>query len=208
MSVYRSWNDATLKSRLKVPSGKGGRIIIAHVGSRDTGLLDGAGLIFIGESNTGDYHNEMNSRRWLEWLQEDVFPNISGQVLVVDRAPYHLTKRKISGCPILTSPVAHPELNPIEMVWGTVKMAAKRGNTNFTLKALKELVAAQFAKITPEEWLKYELHAIKMEDSYRRLEKISDQVAAAFDDEQLEVEGSGGDGEGEDAEDGVGGGGR
>lgn len=265
MSVYRSWNDATLKSRLNAPSGKGGRIIIAHVGSCDTGLLDGAGLVFIGKSNTGDYHNEMNSRRWLEWLQEDVFPKISGQVLVVDRAPYHSVRtpetrpatsmmRKAElvdwlvahnavpdswegpwrtkktnvelmaqaaknrpaprllvqdqaqdfGVSILISPVAHPELNPIEMVWGTFKMAAKRGNTNFTLTALKELVAAQFAKITPEEWLKNELHAIKMEESYRRLGEISDQLTAAFDDEQLEVERRGRDGEGEDAADGVG----
>eukprot|EP00170_Pyropia_yezoensis_P002478 contig_10331_g2482 len=262
MSVYRSCNDATLKSILYVPSGKGGRIIIAHVGSCDTGLLDGAGLVFIGKSNTGDYQNEMNSRRWLEWLQEDVFPKISGQVLVVDRAPYHLVrtpesrpatskmrkadwleahnavpdswegpwrtkKTKVEpmaqaannrpaprflvqdqaqdfGVSILISPVAHPQLNPIEIVWGTVKMAAKRGNTNFTLTALKELVAAQLAKITPEKWLKHELHAIKMEGSCRRLGEISDQVAAAFDDEQPEVEGSGGDGEGEDAEDGVG----
>eukprot|EP00170_Pyropia_yezoensis_P003544 contig_14810_g3554 len=92
MSVYRSWNDGTLKSRLNVPSGKGGRIIIAHVGFQETGLVDGAGLVFIGQSNTGDYHNEMNSQRWLECLQDDVFPKIQGQVLVIDRAPYHLVR--------------------------------------------------------------------------------------------------------------------
>jgi len=39
MSVCRSWNDGNLRSRLDQPSGKGGRIIIAHVGSRETGLL-------------------------------------------------------------------------------------------------------------------------------------------------------------------------
>eukprot|EP00170_Pyropia_yezoensis_P000588 contig_2882_g589 len=242
MSVYRSWNDGTLKSILNVPSGKGGKINIAHVGSRETGLVDGAGLVFIGKSNTGNYHNEMDSQRWLEWLQDDVFPKIQGQVLVIDRAPYHLvrtpetrpatakmrkaeladwlvahdavpddwaaqwrtkkTKAELMAQAaknrpsprflvqklaqdfkvfILNSPVAHRELNLIKMVWGTVKMAAKRGNTSFTLAALKELVAVQFEKITPEEWLKYELHAMKMKDSYRRLREISYPVAAAFD---------------------------
>jgi len=90
--VYRSWNDGTLNSMIKVPSGKGGRIIIAHVGSRETGLVDGASLVFIGKKKTGDYHYEMNSDRWLEWLQDDVFPKMHGGVLVIDRAPYHLVR--------------------------------------------------------------------------------------------------------------------
>ena len=92
MSVYRSWNDGTLNSRIKVPSGKGGRIIIAHVGSRETGLVDGASLVFIGKKKTGDYHYEMNSDRWLEWLKDDVFPKMHGGVLMIDRAPYHLVR--------------------------------------------------------------------------------------------------------------------
>jgi len=41
MSVYCSWNDGNLRSILDQPSGKGGRIIIAHIGSRETGLLQG-----------------------------------------------------------------------------------------------------------------------------------------------------------------------
>jgi len=56
MWVYRSWNDWSLNSRIQVPSGKGGRIIIAHVGSRETGLVEGASLVFIGKKKTGDYH--------------------------------------------------------------------------------------------------------------------------------------------------------
>lgn len=55
----------------------------------------------------------------------------------------------------------HPELNHIELVWGTVKMASKRGNINFTLPTLEALVAEHFDKISPEELLKYEQHGIK-----------------------------------------------
>ena len=68
------------------------------------------------------------------------------------------------GVSVLISPVAHPDLNPIEMVWGTVEMALKRGNTRFTLSALKDLVAQEFDKITPAVWAKYEDHAIKRKD--------------------------------------------
>eukprot|EP00170_Pyropia_yezoensis_P000420 contig_2290_g421 len=64
---------------------------------------------------------------------------------------------------ILILPVAHPELNPFEMVWGTVKMALKRANVNFTMAELKALVDIEFAKVTTEVWCRYEDHAVKME---------------------------------------------
>jgi len=244
MSVYRSWNDGNLRSRLDQPSGKGGRIIIAHVGSRESGLLQGAGLSFVGKNSTGDYHKEMNGPTWLKWLEDDVFPKISDGVLVIDRAPYHLTltddarpattkmkkaefaewvvrhdavppswlsqdwrqlktKADIKAATdkhrpapryqvqdlarrfnvkILISPVAHPELNPIEMVWGTVKMALKRANLGFTMAALKALVDTEFAKITADVWCRYEDHAIKMEEWYRDVGVMLEEVEAAFEE--------------------------
>eukprot|EP00170_Pyropia_yezoensis_P003027 contig_12710_g3034 len=90
MTPSRTWNDGNLRARLNVPSGKGGRIIIAHVGSRSTGLVKDAALVFIGKKKTGDYHGEMNSQVWLKWLQDSVLPKMKGGVLVVDRAPYHM----------------------------------------------------------------------------------------------------------------------
>jgi len=242
MSVYRSWNDGNLRSRLDQPSGKGGRIIIAHACSRETGLLQGAGLSFLGKKSTGDYHKEMNGPTRLKWLEDDVFPKISDGVLVIDRAPYHLTltddarlastkmkkaefaewlvrhdavphsclfqdcrqlKTKADmkaeadkhrpapryqvqdlarrfNVKILISPVAHPELNPIEIVWGTVKMALKRANVDFTIAALKASVDIEFAKITADVWCRYEDHAIKMEERYRDVGVKREEVEAVF----------------------------
>jgi len=54
------------------------------------------------------------------------------------------------GVSILITPVAHPELKPIEMVWGTVKMALKRSNLTFSLATLRGLAEAEFEKITAE----------------------------------------------------------
>ena len=73
-----------------MPSGKGARIIIVNVGSRETGLVADAGLVFVGKKKSGDYHGEMNSDLWLKWLEQKVRPKIRGSVLVVDRAPYHM----------------------------------------------------------------------------------------------------------------------
>jgi len=237
MSVYRSWTAGTLRTRMSVPSGKSGRLIAAHVGLLETGLVADAALVFIGQKGSGDYHTELCSEVWLWWLEETVFPKISRNLLVVDGPPYHLLltpatsparsrlrkaelaawvesrdvvpqdgkyvcqqSRKRAemkavaeenmpaprfqmqqlaarfGVSVLISPVAHPDLNPTEMAWGTVKMALKRGNMRFTLSAIKGLVANEGDRITPAVWAKYEYHAIKRENSYRGLDASRDDV--------------------------------
>jgi len=92
MTTNRSWNDGTSNARLNVPSGKGGRIIVAHVRSRQGGLVVGAALVFIGNKKSADYHSEMTSASWLQWLEESVLPKIRSGVLGIDRAPYHLLR--------------------------------------------------------------------------------------------------------------------
>jgi len=78
-----------LRARLYVP-GKGARIMIAHVGSRESRLVPDASLVFLGKYKTGDYHDEMNSYLWLNSLGEEVLEKLQGGALVVERAPYHL----------------------------------------------------------------------------------------------------------------------
>ena len=48
MSVYRRWTSGSLRTLMPVPSGKIGRLIVAHAGSRETGLFADAALVFIG----------------------------------------------------------------------------------------------------------------------------------------------------------------
>jgi len=207
MSTYRSWNDGSTDASLKVPSGKGAQIIVAHVGSRKDGRIDGASWVFIGSKRSFDYHSEMNYISWLQWLEDSVLPKIRGGVLVDDRVPYHLERNEATrpvaskfhkaefadwiekhnlvlpewgpnwrttckravlkqradqnrptqrylvqnlaarfGVTILISSVAHPELNPIEMVWGAVKMSLKRPNVTFSIATLRSMVEVEFVK--------------------------------------------------------------
>ena len=90
MLAYRCWNDGSTDASLEVPSGKG----VAHVGSRKDGLVDGASWVFIGSKKSSDYHSEMNSISWLQWLEDSVLPKIRDGVLGIDRAPYHLVRTK------------------------------------------------------------------------------------------------------------------
>ena len=102
---------------------------------------------------------------------------------------------------ILISPLAHPELNPIEMVWETVKMSLKRANVTFSVATLRSMAEVEFVKITGEVWAWYEEHAIKAETYYRAVDAVCAEVEAEFADDRDddEVEGSdlGGDSEGE-----------
>jgi len=255
MTPGRIWTDKSSRARQNVPSGKGARIIIVHVGSRRTGLVPGASLVFKGKKKTGDYHGEMNSAVWLKWLQDQVLPKIGGGVLVVDRAPYHMklteesrpanssmkksqladwveehdasptnwpptwrhaktvaqmraqdTKHRPTprylvqdlaeefDVSIIFSPVAHPELNPIEMVWGTVKVALRYANVTFNLTRLQELVDVEFNKMPAAIWAKYEDHGISMEDYYMDMAAMRAEVEDRADEMDIELEDAEADG--------------
>jgi len=97
------------------------------------------------------------------------------------------------GVSILSSSVAHPELNPIEMVWGTVEMALKRANPAFSLATLRSLAEAEFEEITAEVWARSEDHAIKAESYYRAVDEVRTDAEAAFNGDRDDDEVDGGD---------------
>lgn len=66
MSVYRIWTDGTLQTRMPIPSGKAGGLILAHVGSRETGLVRAAALFFVRKNGLGEYHKEVCTEVWLK----------------------------------------------------------------------------------------------------------------------------------------------
>ena len=60
----------------------------------ENGLLHGSAMVFESTSgSTGDYHRNMDAKRFLEYIKEQVLPNISeNSVLIIDKASYHMTK--------------------------------------------------------------------------------------------------------------------
>ncbi|KAF1333717.1 hypothetical protein FI667_g2536, partial [Globisporangium splendens] len=85
--------DEEDKGGIKVPSGKGERSIVCHIGG-ETGFVHGAELVFRGKKSLkdSDYHTEMNANVFLDWMEKKVLPNVPrGSVLVLDRATYHTT---------------------------------------------------------------------------------------------------------------------
>lgn len=76
------------ESPVKVPAGKGSRLIIVHAGG-ECGFINNGLLVFQSKS-TKDYHEEMDSDRFLSWFKEQLLPNIPpDSCIVMDNASYH-----------------------------------------------------------------------------------------------------------------------
>lgn len=82
------WQDSTSRGGLKVPVGKGSRLIICHAGSAQHGFIEGAQLVFQSKS-TGDYHQEMNSDVFRGWFLDLLKGLEEPSVIVMDNASYH-----------------------------------------------------------------------------------------------------------------------
>ena len=104
----------------------------------------------------------------------------------------------IIGHEVVRLPVAHCELNPIEMAWSQVKGHVKDNNKKysdlekkcycyfgclcrFTLTEVKELVYEGFEKVTPERWQSLIKHVEqKVEDHYWEADGLNEELLEWF----------------------------
>ncbi|XP_060854825.1 uncharacterized protein LOC132932459 [Rhopalosiphum padi] len=74
------------------PSGKGKRLIVLHIGSKDGFVPDG--LMCFESKKTTDYHEEMNGETFYNWMS-NILPRLKeNSVIVMDNAPYHSVKKE------------------------------------------------------------------------------------------------------------------
>ncbi|KAK3926632.1 Protein FAM243A [Frankliniella fusca] len=65
------------------------------------------------------------------------------------------------GHTVLRLPPYHRELNPIELIWGSLKGCVALNNTKFTMPAVEKLIHRAFESITPELWKSCVQHAAR-----------------------------------------------
>lgn len=83
------WQNPENTEGLKVPTGKGNRIIICQAGSSAFGFVKGAKLIFPCKSGSNiDYHSQMNSTIFKKWFIEMMQNLQEPCVIVMDNCPY------------------------------------------------------------------------------------------------------------------------
>ena len=91
---------------------------------------------------------------------------------------------------VLRLPVAHPELNPIELAWSVAKGYVAKHNQKFTLKEVEALVPEAINTVTPAMWSKFCDHTKKVEEYWKKdglvedvVEEILINVGSESDDE-------------------------
>ncbi|XP_049762544.1 uncharacterized protein LOC126088446 [Schistocerca cancellata] len=77
------------------------------------------------------------------------------------------------GHSVLCLPPYHPEINPIEMVWATVKNCVATKNVTFKLEDVWKLAEEKFFYITVHEW---EAVCRHVEETYANQEKLADEL--------------------------------
>lgn len=87
-SLKYGWQDNNESFGVKVPLGKGRRLIICHVGSNE-GFMKDCEWVFQSKTNSQDYHDEMNAQSFKEWFISFLNLLEEGSVIVMDNAPYH-----------------------------------------------------------------------------------------------------------------------
>jgi len=85
-------------------SGKGERMVMLTGITEEFGMLGGNDTLlhFKAKQRTGDYHKNMDNDRFVEWLEDQLFPALSADsstgcnaqcfeaIIVMDNASYHL----------------------------------------------------------------------------------------------------------------------
>ncbi|KAF0748982.1 DDE 3 domain-containing protein [Aphis craccivora] len=86
------WQNSDNTEKLKVPIGKGGRLIVCHAGSPSFGFVKNSKLVFRCKSGSqADYHSQMNATVFKKWFI-DMLGNLEEPcVIVMDNTTYHST---------------------------------------------------------------------------------------------------------------------
>ncbi|KAL4153007.1 hypothetical protein QTP88_000840 [Uroleucon formosanum] len=145
----KSHTDAFLKGLTtgpKIPSGKGKRLIVVHIGSAD-GFVERGLLCFESKKNTADYHDEMNGDTFYDWF-------------LMDNASYHSVKKD----PVPTTAWKKEDIQNWLKSKGVV---LDKPMIKFRLLDMK---------VTSEMWANFVSHAIKEEDKFCDIDIISDRM--------------------------------
>lgn len=84
------------------------------------------------------------------------------------------------GHTVLRLPPYHPELNPIEKIWGIVKNRVASRNVTFHINDVEKLAREEFSNVKVEEWSETCRHVEDVEKDYIMKEHIMDDYCEEF----------------------------
>ena len=135
--------------------------------------------------DNASYHNgvvekipTMSSRKadmqaWLErhgisYDSSDLKADLLSKIIATQPKTIYLTdvEAEAKGHEVIRLPVAHCELNPIELAWAHVKEHVRKHNQLFTMAEIQQLTPSGIQAVTPDLWQKYVEHVKGVEDRF------------------------------------------
>jgi transposase len=118
----------------------------------------------------------------IAWLQKKGLPADPSltkvelmKIVVTNRPPKLFLSDVVAdrmGHCVLRTPIRHPMLNPIELVWAYMKHQVAAANNLFNMKGVKMLYEKAHDEVTPEYWRKCIGHVEKVEEQFRKLTHV------------------------------------
>lgn len=84
------------------------------------------------------------------------------------------------GHEVVHLPVAHCELNPIELAWANVKEYVRKHNQQFTMAEVQQLTPTGIGVTTPDLRKEYVKHCKKVEDKYWQQDGLIEETVGEF----------------------------
>ena len=85
-----------------------------------------------------------------------------------------------SGHEVVRLPIAHCELNPIELAWAIMKDYCRKHNQSFTLKEIRSLIPHGLEQVTPDMWKHFCDHVLGVEDNYWEKDGLLEDAVEDF----------------------------
>ena len=93
------------------------------------------------------------------------------------------------GHTLLRLPPYHPDLNPMEQMWGIMKTRIAAKNVTFKLKDVQQLVEQNFDAVTMEEWAAVCRHAKTVEEEHmsreHEMNSVMERITINADDDDM-----------------------
>ena len=138
-------------------------------------------------------------RKWLDehniiYSDKDIKKTLLDKVRQHRPKPLYLTDELAEqhGHTVLRLPIAHCELNPIELAWASVKGYVAKHNKDFNLKGIEMLTPQGFEHTTTDMWRQFCRHVVDVENRYMEQDGIMEDTV-----EEMRIE----IGEDEDSDD-------
>ncbi|KAE9521640.1 hypothetical protein AGLY_017936 [Aphis glycines] len=196
-SRSRIWQNNEETEGFKIPTDKGGRLIITHNGSSRFGFMEVSKFVFKCQAgNSTDYHSSMNSDVFKQWYLDILKLLPEPCVIVMDNEPYHsmlvnnyqkrnarkaevqewLKNQNISFSPLEI--LAKNSRERVNLLKPTFKVKGKVATNNSTFKMVnvERLTHEALDLVSKSDWEKCVKHAETIQDENYQKEILMDSV--------------------------------